>query len=348
MSITQHALVADVGGTHVRFGLATGGTGETPRVKSSRQFAVADHPSLIAAARHYLAELPAGSSPGSAVLAIAGRIDGDLAEMTNHPWRIHAGECAAALGLERVALINDFGAQALAIPHLHADEQLRIGGAVGASYSGAAATYAVLGPGTGLGVSALLRRGGQEFVLESEGGHSAFAPKTSRQRDILAQLVERHPRVSYERLLSGNGLCNLHWALSRLEGEANPAPLQPEQVTAAALAGDKRSREALQLFCAVLGAFAGDLVLTFGAWEGVYLSGGLVPRLITELQEGAFRSAFENKGRFSSALGRVPVHAVTHLQAGLLGAAALALRGEPGSSHAATPIARPEQGVAAD
>lgn len=322
----QHALIADIGGTHVRFALAARHSGQAPRLDHLRQFAVRDHASLVAAARHYLAALPAAVRPSSAVLAIAGRVDGDLAEMTNHPWRIRASECAASLDIGRVVLVNDFAAQAFAVPHLQVDERVLIGAARDAGNSGPAATYAVLGAGTGLGVSALLRRGGSEFVLESEGGHAAFAPKTAGQRDILAVLGERHPRISYERLLSGNGLSNLHWALSRLAGEADPEQLRPEQITAAARAGDRRCQEVLQLFSAVFGAFAGDLVLTFGAWDGVYLSGGLVPHLLIELQQGGFRSAFENKGRFSAALARVPVHAMLHPQAGLLGAAALALR----------------------
>ena len=244
--------------------------------------------------------------------------------MTNHPWRIDAAECADALALERVGLLNDFTAQAMAVPHLGPADRVALGGPRDAVASASEQTFAVLGPGTGLGVSALLRRPGLELALESEGGHAAFAPKTARQRAVLEQLATRFARVSYERLLSGGGLSNLHWALSRLGGKEAPGDLAPERVTALARGGDPVAIEALALFCEVFGAFAGDLVLTFGGWDGVFLSGGLVPLLLDDLQRGGFRSAFENKGRFSQAMARVPVHAVVHPQAGLLGAAAWA------------------------
>lgn len=335
MNAERPALVADIGGTHVRFALACSTAGGAPELRDPLQLNVADHASLVAAGERYLATRPQGGArPRSAVLAIAGRVDGDHAVMTNHPWQIHGRDVARALGLEHVALINDFSAQALAVAHLQDDERVLLGGHHRPAPPTGQATFAVLGPGTGLGVSALLRRNGHSFALESEGGHAAFAPKTARQRAVLEQLSERYPRVSYERLLSGGGLSNLHWALARLDDETEPPTLRPEDVTAAARAGDPRSSEAIELFCSVFGALAGDLVLTFGAWDGVYLSGGLVPRLLSELQQGAFRRAFENKGRFSDALARVPVHAVVHPQAGLLGAGALALeRATAQSAH---------------
>jgi glucokinase len=266
-----------------------------------------------------------------AVLAIAGRVDGNRALMTNHPWLIDGAECVAELALEQVTLVNDFTAQALSVPHLCASERIRLGGTDAALAPADPATYTVLGPGTGLGVSALLCRHGREFALESEGGHAHFAPKTERQRALLEQLARRYPRVSYERLLSGGGLCNLHWALSRLAGIDQPEALLPDQVTERGRSGDPHCAAALELFCEVFGAFAGDLVLTFGSWNGVYLSGGLVPLLIDELRQPHFRAAFENKGRFGAAMREVPVHAVMHPQAGLLGAAAMALQSTAGA-----------------
>lgn len=330
MSRIHSALVADIGGTWARFAITRPpADGGAPTLHALSQLPVAGYPSLLAAAHDYLQKLPPGLPPArSAVLAVAGRVENNRAAMTNHPWLIDGAECAAELALEQVTLINDFTAQALCVPHLHASERIQLGGKEAANAPADPATYTVLGPGTGLGVSALLCRHGREFALESEGGHAAFAPKTERQRLLLEQLAQRYPRVSYERLLSGGGLCNLHWALSRMDGVQTPQELLPDQVTERSRHGDPQSAAALELFSEVLGAFAGDLVLTFGSWNGVYLSGGLVPLLIEELRQPRFRAAFENKGRFASAMGEVPVYAVMHPQAGLLGAAAMALRAE--------------------
>lgn len=319
------ALIADIGGTWVRFALAQHAGSPPPRLRAEVRLAVANYPSLIAAARHYLDGLEDSlPQPTQAAFAVAGRVEGDTATMTNHPWCVDANECASALGLAKVRLLNDFTAQAFALPHLGAAQRQRIGSPDHGLDQRDAWTVAVLGPGTGLGVSALLRRSGAPFALSSEGGHAAFAPKTARQREVLEHLAERFPRVSYERLISGSGLSNLHWAMARRGGGASPEDLRPEDVTARARAGDAMASETIDVFCEVFGAFAGDLVLTFGAWDGVYLSGGLVPLLLEELGAGAFRRAFETKGRFSEAMTRVPVHAVLHPQPGLLGAAALA------------------------
>lgn len=319
------ALVADIGGTWVRFALATQGDGCTPRLTDELRLAVAEHPSMIAAAQHYLRSLDRlPARPERVAFAVAGRVEGDIAVMTNHPWRISATDCAEALDVSRVQLLNDFTAQALAIPHLSEAEAAPIGTPRINLPSRTSWTVAVLGPGTGLGVSALMRRDGVPFALASEGGHASFAPKTARQRALLEHLAARFSRVSYERLVSGSGLSNLHWAMARHAGDADPEVLPPETVTARAQAKDPLAVETIEVFCEVFGAFAGDLVLTFGAWDGVYLSGGLVPLLLDDLGAGAFRRAFEAKGRFSEAMTRVPVTAVLHANPGLLGAAALA------------------------
>ncbi len=325
MTETETVLVADVGGTWIRFALARVSPGAAPTLGSQRRLAVQDHASLIVAARCYLQCLDSSQTPPDrAVLAVAGRVDGHRAIMTNHPWNIDAVECSQALAMRQVQLINDFAAQALAVPHLGEGDRVALCGSVSVRLGPPAQTYVILGPGTGLGVSALLSRSGQHFALESEGGHAAFAPKTDRQRAILDVLGARFQRVSYERLLSGAGLSNLHWAVARRAGIADALPIQPEDVTERARAGDPLANEAIELFCEVLGAFAGDLVLTFGGWDGVFLSGGLVPVLLDQLQGEKFRRAFEDKGRFSTQIAHVPVFAVTHPQAGLLGAAASA------------------------
>ncbi|MFA6985887.1 MAG: glucokinase [Arenimonas sp.] len=320
------ALLADIGGTNARFALADCRRRAPLLVESLRQFEVADFASLAHAARHYLDAVPMpGAQPEFAVFAIAGRIDGDEARITNHPWVISCSATKHALGLESLRLVNDFAAQAMAIELLTGDDLVVIGDAPWLPPSAVSGTYAVLGPGTGLGVSSLIVRDGRCIALETEGGHVSFAAGTPEEAEILQCLSRRFGRVSNERLISGGGLVNIHMALSELAGEAAPA-LQPQEITAGAARGDARCRRAIDVFCAVFGAIAGDLALTLGAWDGVFLTGGLVPKLLPDLQLPSFRQRFEAKGRFAAAMARVPTIAVVHPHAGLLGAAAFALQ----------------------
>lgn len=315
------ALLADVGGTNVRFALADPAAISPLLADSIRPYAVADFPSLDAAARHYLDASRAQVVHG--VIAIAGRVDGDEVRMTNHPWVVSRRKIQQTLGLQTLQLVNDFVAQAMAL-RLLADGDLRPIGALQATAFGTTRTCVVLGPGTGLGAGVLLRREGRWSALATEGGHAGFAPGTAEEIAILQQLATRYGHVSNERLVSGSGLVNLHGALSTLAGQAPDAALKPADVTARAQAGDARSAQVIELFCAVFGSVAGDMALALGAWDGVYLSGGLVPRLLAQLQRPGFRQRFEAKGRYAQALAQVPTLAVIHPQPGLLGAAALA------------------------
>ncbi len=323
------ALVADIGGTHARFALADGSRAAPLMMESVQQLDVVEFSSLVAAAQHYLhdvAPLPGGLD--RAVFAVAGRVDGDIARITNHPWLISRNDTAVALGLdtESVQLVNDFTAQAMAAT-LFSDADLSVVGNVPLpELGGKDRTFAVIGPGTGLGVSGLLIRDGRMIPLETEGGHVSFAAGTEEEAAIWRVLSDQFGRVSNERLLSGRGLCNIHRALSCLAGDANPTATQPRDITAGARAGDPTCSRAVEMFCEVFGDIAGDLVLTLGSWDGVFLTGGLVPKLLPELQGPAFRRRFEAKGRFSDAMARVPVLAVLHPQAGLLGATALAMQ----------------------
>lgn len=320
---SRPVLVADIGGTNARFALADLDAATPLLEDSSRSFPVVEFGSLGEAAQFYLDQL--GVSTDKGVFAVAGRVAGDEARITNHPWVISRSRTANMLGFSQLHLINDFAAQAMAISLLQSKDVVQVGGA---SWRPAAKdkprNYAVIGPGTGLGVGGLIVRNGRCFPLETEGGHVSFPPGTPEEIRILEILSQQFGRVSNERLICGPGLVNIHRALSEIAG-SDPGPLQPSDITARAAAGDPRAARTIDLFCAIFGAIAGDLVLIQGAWDGVFLTGGLVPKLLDSLQHSGFRQRFENKGRFSANLSRVPSLAVMHPQAGLLGAAAYAV-----------------------
>jgi len=323
---TPLVLLADIGGTNARFALADTERQAPLLIDSVRQFEVAGFASLADAALHYLQSLPGNDhTPGSAVFAIAGRIEGDSARITNYPWDISRSATQQSLGLDSLRLVNDFAAQAMAVQLLADEDLVTIGGASLAPRSSGERTYAVVGPGTGLGVSALIVRNGQTLALETEGGHVSFAASSADEIAILECLSRHYGAVSNERLISGGGLVNIHRALSEIAGDDVP-DMRPHDITAGAASGDARCRQAVDVFCTVFGSIAGNLVLTLGAWDGVFLTGGLVPRLLADLQRPPFRQRFEDKGRFAEAMLRVPTVAVAHPQAGLLGAAAFAMQ----------------------
>jgi len=316
-------LIADIGGTNARFALADPHAPAPLLDDSVREFAVADFPSLADAARHYLDQV--GASARAGVFAVAGKVDGDEARITNHPWVISRSRTRDLLGFDSVHLINDFAAQGMAVSLYRPEDVVAIGGV---SWQPAPLdqprTYAVIGPGTGLGVGGLIVRDGRCYPLETEGGHVSFPPGTPEEARILEILSAQFGRVSNERLICGPGLVNIHRALCEIAG-VDPGLLQPKDITARAAEGDALCMRAVDVFCAVFGAIAGDLVLTLGAWDGVFLTGGLVPRMLESLRHSGFRQRFEAKGRFSPTMARVPSLAVMHPRAGLLGAAACAV-----------------------
>jgi len=325
MAAGDHILLADIGGTNARFALADAAADRPLLEDSVRIYPVTAFPSLGDAGRHYLQETGARAARG--VFAVAARIEGDQARMTNHPWVVSRSRLCAQLELEDALLVNDFAAQAMAIPLLRAGDYAILGGTPWEPGRDAGdRIQAVIGPGTGLGVSALLVRGGEAHAIDTEGGHASFPPGTPEELAILDRLSAHFGRVSNERLVCGPGLVNIHRALSEIAGE-DPGPLTPPDITRLARGGDPRCMRAVDVFCAVFGAIAGDLVLTLGAWQGVFLTGGMVPAMLGELQHSGFRQRFEHKGRFSPTMARVPTVAVLHPEPGLLGAAAIARRG---------------------
>lgn len=317
-------LLADVGGTHVRFALADPTCAQALSKESIRIHPVARFASFSEAARAYLDDV--GARPRRGVFAVAGPVDDEGVRMTNHAWALVRSHVQRDLGLESVRLVNDFAAMGHSIAVLR-EEDLRAIGTRRPNSPGSAATqtFAVLGPGTGLGVGALLVRGGRRFALQTEGGHLGFAPRNDEEIEILRRLAVRFGRVSNERLLCGSGLVNIQRALCEIRG-LGIDELAPEDITSRAGVGeDDPCSRAVELFCGLLGAVAGDMALAYGAWDGVYIGGGMAPVLLPWLERGGFRARFEDKGRYAEAVARVPTTAIVHPCAGLLGAAVIAV-----------------------
>jgi glucokinase len=308
-------LIADLGGTNARFALFDG-----EKIGPIVRLAVADHASLPAAIATFLAAEALEKPPTRAVLAIAGPVDDGHAEFTNADWIADAQELGRTFGFTQVRLINDFAAQAWALPHLADADLLALGG--GAPVPGA--PMAVLGPGTGLGVAALVPTPAGGIVVPTEGGHVTL-PGTSAEDDaIIAVLRKKLGHVSAESVLSGPGLVHLHDAIATLEGAPHVARSGAE-ITAAGLAGScPVCRRTLDAFCAMLGTVAGNLALSFGARGGVFIAGGIAPRLAQHLKTSAFRQRFEAKGRFRAYLEPIPVHVVLHADPAFVGLAAIA------------------------
>ena len=318
-------LLADLGGTNVRFGLADP-TRDVPLLSESiRRYKVDEFDSLAEAAKQYLKET--GLSAQRAVFAAAGRIsDGQTVQITNNPWAISAATMQRELKLESVHLVNDFAAQSMAVMLLQSNDLVPVGKLplpqLGAREE---QTFVILGPGTGLGVGGLLLRSGKCSVLQTEGGHAGFAAHSPEDIEILNYLNRKYGRVSNERLICGQGLVNLYDAICHIAG-TQPKVLKPEDITAHAKAEtDPLCVRTVETFAGIFGSVAGDLVLTLGAWDGVYLTGGLVPILLPWMERGHFRERFEAKGRFRVTMEQVPTQAIMNPEPGLIGAAALAV-----------------------
>ncbi len=305
-------LIADIGGTNARFALTAGD--EMPR--DERVLPGADYPDIVSATEAYLA-LVGGPRPVEAAFAIANPITGDWVKMTNHSWEFSIEEARKALRLERFLLVNDFTAQAMSLPWLEPADLHAVGG--GSAVPNGA--IGVLGPGTGLGVSGLIRAGNHWIPLQGEGGHVTLSPANSREAAILETSWRRYEHVSAERLISGMGLQNLHHALCQLEGRT-PESLSPGEIAQRGQNGeDPICVEALETFCAMLGTVAGNLALTLGATGGIYLAGGILPRLGEFFDRSLFRSRFEAKGRFAGYLSSVPTWLILAKNPALIGMA---------------------------
>jgi glucokinase len=320
-------LVADIGGTNARFGWV-----EDPdaAIHYVRTLPVAEFVTAGDAMAAYLevvrAELGSAARPRNAAFAVATPVTGDEVRFTNSHWRFSCSELRAKQQLDRLLTLNDFEALALSLPALRPD-QLRPIGASTEGGSPVTDVRAVVGPGTGLGVGAVVRTPAGWSPIAGEGGHSTLAAVDVFEDRLLQRVRSQFGHVSAERLLSGIGLPALYQAVAQELG-AVPEALDAAAVIQRALdrdAADPVCSRTVDVFCAFLGGFAGNVGLMFGARGGVYIGGGLVPRLGDRIFSSAFRDRFESKGRFRSYLQAIPTLLITDTQAALVGAA-LAIR----------------------
>lgn len=320
-----------------------------PVVRDVQTFPTGAHDNPAVTARRYLEQLHAlygedAPVPRAGAFAVATAVTGDRVAFTNHHWAFSTAETAAALGLAPLLMLNDFGALARALPHLR-PEQLRPWGGAGARGAlpgpqvaqaghsehgkpaeavpwAGPAPLAVIGPGTGLGVATLVPVGPRWVAVPGEGGHATLAAGDDFEAELLAAARRRHGHVSAERLLSGIGLPDLYQAVAAVLGGKAEVLATPELVARALEGRDPVAERTLDAFCAMLGGFAGNLALTVGARGGLYLGGGILPRLGEFFFRSRFRDRFEAKGRFGEYLSAVPTALILDTESALVGAAA--------------------------
>jgi len=311
-------VVADVGGTHARFALATIGRGKFIELGKPLTLKTGNYASFQTAWEQFGDHVGA-TLPNELAIAFAGPVGGDTLKLTNNPWVIRPEQFVEQLQVDRYLILNDFGAVAHAVATLDAGAFDHLCGDPGPIPDTGIVT--VIGPGTGFGVAALLKRADGYDVIETEGGHVDFAPLDQLEDQILAHLRKSLRRVSIERLVAGSGLVNIHAALGAIE-HRSLAPLQDKELWADALEGkDSLAAAALDRYCLILGAAAGDLALAQGA-NAVVIAGSLAKRLQQHLPKSGFAGRFIAKGRFERRMQAIPVKLVTHEQPGLVGAAA--------------------------
>jgi glucokinase len=293
-------LVGDIGGTNARFALVEAADRPPSRIEV---LPCAAYPALADAINGYLSTHNA--RPHSASLGMANPLQGDWVQMTNHHWSFSAERLCRDLALERLVLLNDFTALALGVPSLE-DKDLRQVGA-GTRRDG---PMAILGPGTGLGVSGLMPVGQGHVPLAGEGGHVTLPASNAEEAAVTAWMRQRLPHVSAERALSGPGLVLLHQALAAVRGQTAEPCTAASITQQARLKDDALCSDTVAMFCALLGTVASDLALTLGAVGGVYLGGGIVPAMGELFHASPFRQRFEDKGRFSDYLARIPTFVI--------------------------------------
>ncbi|HDZ4982046.1 TPA: glucokinase [Campylobacter jejuni] len=318
MSISQNKksyprLLADIGGTNARFALEVAAN----TIENIEVLVCNDYNTVVDAVKVYLNKVGNPIVKYSA-FAIANPVVGDWVQMTNHHWTFSIETTRQALNLEVLILINDFTAQAYAISQMSSTELIQVGG----TSCEINAPKAVLGPGTGLGVSGLIPcSNGGYIALAGEGGHTSFSPFDDTEVMIWQYAKKKYGHVSAERFLSGSGLVLIYEALADREG-IKSSKIAPELISEQALSDrSPLCRLTLDIFCAMLGTISANLALTLGARGGVYLCGGIIPRFIDYFKTSPFRMRFENKGRFDAYLAAIPVYVVLAKYPGIYGVA---------------------------
>lgn len=307
-------LIADIGGTYARFAVETA-PGHFEHTASLR---CADHADFHAAVRAYLATVSVGHIQHAAI-AIANPVEGDQVRMTNYHWQFSIEQMRQRLQFDTLVVVNDFTALAMALPGLAPHQRRQVGGGAPRERS----VVGLLGSGSGLGVSGLIPASDGWIALGTEGGHTSFAPRDEREQAILAYARTQYSHVSFERLLSGPGIELIHRAL-RLRAGQPAGQLAAPEITRRGLDGsDPVCAETLEAFCAMLGTAAANLAVTLGAMGGIYIGGGIVPRLGEYFDRSPFRARFEDKGRFSDYVKAIPTYVITAEHATFVGASAI-------------------------
>ena len=315
--MTRQIAVADVGGTHARFALAEIDGGRVTSLGDPVTLKTSEHGSFQLAWQEFCRR--SGEHPNELAIAFAGPVGGELLKLTNNPWVIRPALIKERLDVDRYTIVDDFGAVAYAVATLGDDHFQHLCGPEQPLPE--RGVTSVVGPGTGLGVAALLRKSDGYDVIETEGGHIDFAPLDVLEDRILVELRRSFRRVSIERIASGRGLWNVYEALGAIEG-LNLTIRDEKELWTAALAGsDSLANAALDRVCLTLGAVAGDIALAQGA-AGVVIAGGVGLRLADYLPRSGFQDRFIAKGRFERRMDEMPVKLITHPQPGLIGAAA--------------------------
>ncbi|GMM92698.1 glucokinase [Qipengyuania sp. MTN3-11] len=336
MSATRQIVVADIGGTHARFAIATIEGDGSIALSEPETLRTEDYGSFGTAWARFC-DMQGGALPDAAALAIAGRADEEVIRFTNNPWTIRADGIASELSVSQWSIVNDFEAVAHAVAHTPDEELVHLAGPANALAEDG--TISILGPGTGLGVAHLRRFETGYEVQSTEGGHIGFAPLDAVDDAILARLRRRYDRVSVERVVSGPGIVEIHRALAAGAGRDEEGPDHVEIWRRGIAGEDRLATAAVERFCLTLGSVAGDIALAQGGFGGVVIAGGLGYRLREILPRSGFAERFTAKGRFSGLMATIPVKLIVHPQPGLLGVAAafagqhLGARGRPPSSR---------------
>ncbi|WP_321913920.1 MULTISPECIES: bifunctional transcriptional regulator/glucokinase [unclassified Paraburkholderia] len=314
----QHAdgprLLADIGGTNARFALETG-PGEIGQV---RVYPCAQYPGVAEVIQQYLKDNKIGRV-NHAAIAIANPVDGDQVRMTNHDWTFSIEATRRALGFDTLLVVNDFTALAMALPGLTDSQRVQVGGGQRRQNS----VIGLLGPGTGLGVSGLIPADDRWIALGSEGGHASFSPQDEREDIVLQFARKKWPHVSFERVCAGPGVELIYRALAARDKKKVSADLNPAEVVKRAHEGEALALETVECFCGILGSFAGNIAMTLGSLGGIYIGGGVVPRLGDLFTRSSFRQRFEAKGRFDTYLANVPTYVITAEYPAFLGVSAI-------------------------